>query len=202
MNVIQKTKIIGSGATAALACQVFAPAVALAEEQATGIATILPDPVEFVPMLVAFIILWVVLGKFGWPVFDKMLQKRSDTIRQSLKEAEEARQESERVLEEYKQELASAKQQASQIVADAKQAGAAVKADITAAAQKEASDMIEKARAAIESEKKAAIAELQGSVADTSVAVASKIIGTDLTDEQHRAIIERYVSEAGSFNAN
>ena len=61
--------------------------------------------------------------------------------------------------------------------------------------------MIEKARLAIESEKKAAIAELQGSVADTSIAVASRIIGQDLSDDEHRAIIERYVNEAGSFNA-
>ena len=202
--MIQKTKALGTGLVALAACQLLAPAVAFAEEEeaASGIATILPDPVEFVPMLVAFIILWIVLGKFGWPAFDKMLQKRSDTIKQSLEEAEKARQESEEVLAQYKQELAEAKQQAAQIVADAKQTGESVKADITTAAQKEATEMIEKARVAIESEKKAAIAELQSSVADTSVAVASKIIGTDLTDEQHRAIIERYVNEAGSFNAN
>ena len=73
---------------------------------------------------------------------------------------------------------------------------------ITAQAQKEAADMIEKARVAIEAEKKSAIAELQGSVADTSIAVASKLIGSDLSDDEHRALIERYVNEAGSFNAN
>lgn len=61
---------------------------------------------EFIPMLVAFIILWIVLAKFGWPVFDKMLEKRANTIRDDLKNAEEARQESERVLAEYQQQLA------------------------------------------------------------------------------------------------
>ena len=62
--------------------------------------------------------------------------------------------------------------------------------------------MIEKARGAIEAEKKAAIAELQSSVAETSIAVASKVIGADLSDDEHRQLIERYVNEAGSFNAN
>ena len=57
-------------------------------------------------------------------------------------------------------------------------------------------------RDAIEADKKAAIAELQGSVADLSVAVASRLIGEDLNDDEHRKIIERYVNEAGSFNAN
>lgn len=62
--------------------------------------------------------------------------------------------------------------------------------------------MIEKARHAIELEKRAAVAELQGVVVDTSIAVASRVIDEDLSDEEHRRIIERYVNEAGSFNAN
>jgi F-type H+-transporting ATPase subunit b len=62
--------------------------------------------------------------------------------------------------------------------------------------------LIAKAQAAIEAEKKAAIAELQTSVADISVSVAGKLIGTDLSDADHRAIIERYLSEAGSLDAN
>lgn len=54
--------------------------------------------------------------------------------------------------------------------------GEAVKADITAQAQTEAADMIEKAKAAIEAEKKQAISELQATVADTSVDVAARLI--------------------------
>ena len=132
-------------------------------------------------------------------------QQKDDTrkeLRENLEKAEDARVEGERVLAEYKQELEDAKQQAAQIVADAKKTAEAAKADIAAQAQREANDMIEKARVAIESEKKAAIAELQGSMADTSVAVASRLIGADLSDAEHRQIIERYVAEAGSFNDN
>ena len=101
-----------------------------------------------------------------------------------------------------RQGIVAAKAQSAQIIADAKKTGEAVKADITAKAQAEAAGMIEKAHAAIEADKKAAIAELQGSVADLSVAVASRLIGEDLNDDEHRKIIERYVNEAGSFNAN
>ena len=59
-----------------------------------------------------------------------------------------------------------------------------------------------KARVAIEVETKAALADLQGSIADLSVDVASRMVANDLSDDEHRAIIERYVSEAGSFHAN
>lgn len=198
-----KTKAakLGSAIAVAGAAALSCPAYAFASEGG-GIEAILPKMNEFIPMLVAFIILWIILAKFGWPVFDAMLEKRANTIRDDLKNAEEARQESERVLAEYKQELAEAKAQASKIIADAKQAGEDVKADITAKAQKEATEMIEKAHVAIEAEKKAAVAELQASVADISVAVAGKLIGSDLTDEEHRKMIKRYVEEAGSFDAN
>lgn len=193
-------KLVASLAVAGAAA-LSVPSYAFASEGG-GISAILPNMNEFIPMLVAFIILWVVLAKFGWPLFDGMLEKRANTIRDDLKNAEEARQESERVLAEYKQELAEAKAQASKIIADAKQTGEDVKADITAKAQKEAADMIEKAHAAIEAEKKAAVADLQTSVAEISVAVAGKLIGNDLTDDEHRKMIKRYVEEAGSFNAN
>lgn len=179
------------------------PALAFASEgETSGISAILPDMAEFIPMLIAFIVLWIVLAKFGWPKFNGMLEKREETIKDSLEKSEQARIESERVLDEYKRQLEDAKSQAAQIVADAKKTGEAVKADITDKAQSEATLMIEKAHAAIEAEKKSAISELQGSVADLSVAVASRLIGEDLNDDEHRKIVERYVNEAGSFNAN
>ena len=189
--------------TAVAGCSSFAfPAFAFASEEASGIDVLLPNMAEFVPMLFAFLILIFVLGKVAWPKFAAMLDKREETIRESLEKSENARIESEKMLEEYKQQLAEAKTQAQQIVADAKKAGEAAKADITAKAQEEASNMISKAKIAIEAEKKAAIAQLQGSVADTSIAVAGKLIGNDLDTAEHRKIIERYVNEAGNLNAN
>ena len=193
---------IGLAALAGAGMTFAFPALAFAAEgeSSGGLSAILPDMAEFIPMLVIFILLWIVLAKFGWPKFEAMLEKREMTIKDSLEKSEQARVE--RVLEEYKRQLEDAKAQAAQIVADAKKTGEAVKADITDKAQSEATAMIEKAHNAIEAEKKAAISELQGSVADLSVSVASRLIGEDLNDAEHRKIIERYVNEAGSFNAN
>ena len=198
-NKVAKLSVAALAATAAFPALAFASE---GHEEAAGIAAILPNMAEFIPMLIAFIILWIVLGKFGWPAFNGMLEKRETTIREALNNSEEAQNESERVLAEYKTQLAEAKTQSAQIIADARATGEAVKADITAKAQAEAADMIAKAKVAIEAEKKQAIAELQASVADVSVDVAARLIGEDLTDDEHRKIIERYVNEAGSFNAN
>lgn len=203
MKAELKTKLAKAGAVAASAASISCafPTLAFAEAK-EGIAVLIPDMNEFIPMLVAFIIVLIVLAKFGWPVIDGIVTKRETAIREALKKSDEAQIESERVLAEYKKQLADAKAQSAQIIADARATGDAVKADITAKAQAEAAEMIAKARVAIEAEKKQAIADLQASVADTSIDVCARLIGEDLTEGEHRAIIERYVKEAGSFNAN
>ena len=195
-------KQTGVGLIAAAASLVSAfPTMAFAEEK-EGIAFLIPDMNEFIPMLIVFLIILVILAKFGWPVVDGIITKRESTIKEALKKSEEAQVEAERTLAEYKKELADAKAQAAEIVAEAKKTGEAVQADIQAKAMAESAAMIEKAKGTIEAEKKAAIAELQGSIVDISTSVAERLIGEDLSDDEHRKIIERYVNEAGSFNAN
>lgn len=188
---------IAAGVSAALACAL--PSLAFASEG--GIGAILPDMNEFIPMLVAFLIVLAVLAKFGWPIFDRIVTNREDAIKDALTKSEEARIESERLLEEYREQLAQARQEAAAIVAEAKQNGEAVRADITAKAQAEANDIVAKARVQIEAEKKAAIAELQASVADLTVATMAKVIGEDFTTEDHRKLIEASVAKAGNLDA-
>lgn len=191
--------LTGAATSASLAF----PALAFAEmEEKTGIAVIAPDMIETLPMLIAFIVLVIILWKFGWPMFEAMLEKREKTIADALEKSEEARIESERVLAEYQQQLSDAKAQAAKIVSDAKETAEAVRADITKQAQEESAAMIEKARVAIEAEKQAAMNDLRNSVADLSVDVASRLVANDLNDDEHRKIIERYLNEAGSFHAN
>jgi len=193
------TSLLLSGALVATPAVAFAAADA---EGGSGLDLILPTMSEFIPMLIAFIILWVILAKFAWPAFIGMIDKRAATIKDSLEKAETAKQESERILAERNAELAAAKKDATEIIANAKQQAEFVKADIVAGAQTEAETIIAKARLAIESEKKAAIAELQASAADMTIAVAKRVIGTDLSTVEHKTIIQRYIAEAGSFNEN
>lgn len=199
-NVSKYVRNCASGMIALAVASAICPMHAFASEGA-GIEAILPNMQEFIPMLVAFILLWIVLAKFGWPKFEGMLEKRENMIRTSLEKSEEARQESERLLAEYREQLENAKAQAQQILTNAQKSGDVIEKEITEKARAEADAMIEKAKIAIEAEKRAAIQELQNSMADTSIAVASRLIGEDFSDDDHRKLIERYVKEAGSLNA-
>lgn len=200
-----------TGANLLFAAAAFASEGAAAEGAAEGaakgaegggIATILPPMGELIPVAIAFLILLVFMYKFALPVVIEMLDKRAETIRESLEKAEAAKVEAERLLAEYKETMAEARKEAATLLSQAKQAAEATRTDAQAKAQAEYDAMLEKARLAIEGEKDAAIAQLQASVADLSVAVAGKILGSELSKEDHLKVVEKYVSEAGSLNAN
>lgn len=163
---------------------------------------LIPKLSELIPAAVSFLIILFVASKFVWPSITDMLDERAVTIRESLERAEAAKVEAERLLEEYKHTMAEARREAGTILQQAKQSAEATRSEASAKAQAEYDDLLVKAREAIDGEKRAAIAELQQSVADISVAVAGKLIGAELSKADHLDVIAKYVSEAGSLNAN
>jgi F-type H+-transporting ATPase subunit b len=163
---------------------------------------ILPKSVEVLVSLLSFLVLFTALWKFAFPPITDMLEKRSETIRDGLERAESAKIEAERLLEEYKKTIAEARKEAGVILQQAKKAAELTRVEATEKTQAEIDGMLAKARESIEGERRAAVASLQASVADLSVAVAGKIIGSELSREDHLGVIEKYVREAGSLNAN
>lgn len=163
---------------------------------------LIPNVAELIPATIAFVIIFLILAKFAWPAIMGMLDKRAETIREGLERAEAARIEAERLLEEYRNTMAEARKEAGVILQQAKQSAEATRLDAAAKAQAEYDAMLDKARDAIEGEKNAAIAQLQSSVADLTVSVAGKLIGSELSKEDHLKVIEKYLAEAGSLNAN
>ena len=157
---------------------------------------------EVVVSLVSFLVLFGVLAKFAFPPITKMLDKRSDTIRESLEASEATRIEAERLLEEYKVQMTEARQEAARVIEQGRKIADTMKNETMAKANEDAQALLVKAREGIQAEKKAAIAELQASVADLSVAVAGKLIGETLSTADHAKLIERYVAEVGALNEN
>lgn len=163
---------------------------------------IIPNTTEMWVNIVAFLILFVVLAKFAFPPITKMLDERADKIRESLEKAEDTRVEAERLLEEYKVQMAEARAEATQVIEQGRKVAESMKAEILAKAKEEAEAEKVKAIEAIKAEKNAAMAEIKGEVADLSVAVAGKIIGSSLTKADHAALIDKYLAEVGSLNEN
>ena len=171
----QKSAIALSASAAAL----LMPVSAFAEDGAAGADILIPKMAEFIPALIAFLIIWIVLAKVALPGIMKTMEERGKKIEESLDEAEKTKQE------------AIAKRAESE------------RARIIEAAHKEAEEIIAKAHTTVEDERKSIYAGAASSIADLSVAVATKIVGEALEDEAgQKKLIERYIQEAGSLNAD
>jgi F-type H+-transporting ATPase subunit b len=163
---------------------------------------IIPLTAEVAVSAVSFLVLLVIMWKFALPPITNMLDERAAKIKDSLEMAEQTRVDAERLLEEYKGQLAEARLESNRVIEQGRKVADTMKAEIVAKANEERESMLARAREEIEGQKKAAMAELQASVADLSVAVAGRIIGKTLSTADHAALIDKYVAEVGSLNDN
>jgi F-type H+-transporting ATPase subunit b len=163
---------------------------------------IIPLTSELVVSLVSFGVLFVIMWKFALPPITNMLDERAARIKDSLEKAEQTRVEAERLLEEYKQQLAEARQESTRVIEQGRKVAETMKEEIVAKANEEREAMLVRAREEIQGEKRTAMAELQAQVADLSVAVAGRLIGETLSAKDHKALIEKFVAEVGSLDAD
>lgn len=157
--------------------------------------TLTPEINQLIYSILAFLILVAALGRFAFPPVMDMLKKREDMIRESINEAENTRVEATRLLEEYKAQLSEARKEAQETIEQGKKVGESVKAEITAKANEEARQVIERARAEIEREKERALADLQSKVADLTILATSKVIQKSLDGPGQRKMVEDAIAE-------
>lgn len=169
--------------------------------ESSGIQVILPNMIEFIPMLIAFIVVAIILWKFGWPKLEKMLEERKNSIESALKESEEKRIEAENLLNEYKKKLEEAEIKADEIIKEAKISGLELGKKIEDNAKDQAKLTTEKAEMAIDQKQKAAELEIKQLSVDIAMTALKKFISNDLDDEKHRKLIEKYVKESGNISA-
>jgi F-type H+-transporting ATPase subunit b len=161
---------------------------------------IIPLTSELLVSLVSFGVLFVIMWKFALPPITNMLDERAAKIKDSLEKAEQTRVEAERLLDEYKQQLAEARLEANRVIEQGRKVAETMKDEIVAKANEERESMLTRAREEIQGEKRTAMAELQAQVADLSVAVANRVIGSTLSAADHKALIEKSIAEVGSLD--
>ena len=173
------------------------PVVALAEESAVGPDILIPKMAEFIPALIAFVIILLVLAKLVWPPVLEMMEKRQQKIQDDLDAAQRSKIQAAEEAKSYEAKILEAHHEADAIVAKAKKEAEEVRSAVLAKAQREAADIIAKAHGAVDSERHKAMIELSSSVVDLSVEIASKIIGNNLSVEEQRKLAEKYLAEVG-----
>jgi F-type H+-transporting ATPase subunit b len=139
--------------------------------------------------LVIFGLVLFVLGKFAWGPILNTLQARETFIRESLETAKRDRDEAEARLREYEERLAQARAEATAIVEEGRRDAVVVKQRIEEDAQLEADKRLERAKREIQIATETATKELYLLSARLATDMAGKMIGRELTPQDHERLI-------------
>ena len=145
--------------------------------------------------LILFAIFAFVMAKLAWNPLLKMIDEREKGVRDSVEGAQRASTEAQALLAQHQELLREGGRQREEIIkraiADAEQ----LKADLSAQARSEADQILGKAKEQIEREKRLAIQELRGQVADLAVEAASRIVTSSLTPEAQRKLVTEFIEK-------
>jgi len=147
--------------------------------------------------IITFVVVLVILRMTAWKTLLGALTARENTIRTSLEEAEEARQDARRLLEENRKQIAAVEEQSQRIIREGRDMGERLKAEILDRANQSARHMVEQAKDEIGREKEKALAQLRAEVADLAIGAAGKIIDANLDTPKQRQLADAAIKELG-----
>ncbi len=132
--------------------------------------------------IIIFVLLLLLLRKFAWGPILNAVNEREAGIKNALDSAEKAKLEMQNLQADNEKLLQEARVEREMMMKEAREIKAKMIADAKEDAKIEADKMVAHAQAAIESEKKSAIAELKQQVASLSLEIAEKVVKHELSD--------------------
>ena len=145
--------------------------------------------------LISFGITFYVLKRFVWGPLQGAIDQRRERIRQSLLEADKARDEARRLLEEHRALIASARKDGEEILAEARKTREALEERTRVEVEEDRQRRLEETRRQIEAETTRALEAIRAEVAELSVVAAEKVIGRSLDSADDRRLIDEAIRD-------
>ena len=134
--------------------------------------------------LLAFGIVFFVLGKYAWPAIVKGLKQREQGIADSLATAEKVRAEMAQLKSENEELLAKAREERGLLLKEARETKERIINEAKEQAKIEANKIITEAHAAITIQKMAALTDVKNQVGKLVIEVSEKILRKELSNKQ------------------
>jgi|LGVC01.1.fsa_nt_gb F-type H+-transporting ATPase subunit b len=145
---------------------------------------------------VNFAILFGLLSVLLYKPMRRMLDERSNKIKESMEQAEQIKEQMTKSEEQVKLQLDTARREGQDILAQAAQMGERLKEEAKGEARQEAEVIVARARTEIERERDQAIDEVKREFVDLAITAAEKVVNESLDREKHRRLIEEVLEQA------
>lgn len=150
-------------------------------------------------MLIAFLVVFGVLAKYGFPAIVNMVDSRKKYIDDSLRKAHEASERLDNIKQECESMLQETREKQAQILKEATATRDVIVEKAQEKAREEGARLLGEAKAEIENEKQAAISDIRKQVVQLSVEIAEKVIRQNLSsDKAQMDLIDRMLDEVSS----
>ena len=138
---------------------------------------------------IILLVLIVLLVKFAWKPIMTSITAREVGIASAISAAEAARKEMQNLQADNQRILNEARAEREAMMKDARDIKEKMISDAKAEAQAAGEKIIEQAKATINSEKNAAMAELKSQVSNLSVEIAEKLLKTELSNKEAQSAL-------------
>ena len=145
-----------------------------------------PDPGLLFWMLLAFVIVFIILAKFGFPVITKMVEDRKNYIDESLKKAREANEKLANIQSESELIMRQAREKQAEILKEAMATRDNIIKEARDKADIESKKIIESAKEQIKVEKDLAIRDIRSQIINLSTQVSEKVLRRELDDNNEQ----------------
>src|SRR2546421_8499193 len=159
---------------------------------ASGLIKVIPGLMIWT--LVAFALTFYVLRKYAFGRIQTVIDERRARIRQSLEEADRARDEARQLLEEHRALIASARQDAEGILAEARRVAEAQRERVREEIEADRQRRLEDTRRQIEAETRRALDQIRAEVAELTLIAAEKVTGKALDAADQRRLIDEAIA--------
>ena len=150
-------------------------------------------------MSLTFLVVLFILWKWGFPVITDMVKERNAFIDDSLRKAHEANERLANIQKEGESILQEAREKQAQLLKEAAETRDAIVEKAQETARQEGARLLSDAKAEIEQEKKAAIADIRKQVATLSVEIAEKVLRQNLQgDKAQMDLINRMLDDVSA----
>ena len=170
------------------------PAVAAAEEEASGIAALGFNLPGLISQLVNFLILMIVLRLFLYRPLLNMLDQRKQRIEEGLNRAEEAVKQASASEDEARRIMDEARAEGRVAIQRSQEAAERLRGELEQRARDDADQIVTRAREEVQAERDRAIQQLHEEFADLTIAASERVIGQSLDRTAHQRLIDEVLA--------
>ena len=156
---------------------------------------------SLIAYLINFVLLLGILTLFAYKPLLRVLDQRSERIRESLEAADRAREEAAGSQQVIEDQLNEARREGQRLLEQAREAAARFQEEQMDQARRDAETFVERARSDIQRERDAAVQEVRANFGDLAITAAERVIRRSLDRQAHEELISQVLEEGEQASA-